>query len=113
MATVHQTPDGKMAYSKGAPEIILEACNRIYLDGNEKAITREDREKVLGVAQSMASDALRILGIAVKHMPESGDKDESPEAMPHLLYRFRHCIYLNQWASPLEPHWGDPSPQTP
>ena len=74
MTTVHQTPEGKVAYSKGAPEVILNSCNYMYEGGQEKELTDEDREKVLGVAQTMAGDALRVLGMAYKRFPGGGDE---------------------------------------
>ena len=33
MTTLHETPDGVVAYSKGAPEVILDSCTRIATDG--------------------------------------------------------------------------------
>ncbi|MDI6655049.1 MAG: calcium-transporting P-type ATPase, PMR1-type [Candidatus Hydrothermarchaeota archaeon] len=60
MTTLH----GKVAYSKGAPEVILNSCNRIYRDGEEKRLTKSEREKILGVAKDMAGKALRVLGFA-------------------------------------------------
>ncbi|MFH1773383.1 MAG: calcium-transporting P-type ATPase, PMR1-type [Methanobacteriota archaeon] len=62
MTTLH----GKVAYSKGAPEVILNSCNRIYRDGEEKRLTESEREKILEVARDMAGKALRVLGFAYK-----------------------------------------------
>lgn len=69
MTTIHDTPQGKVAYSKGAPEIILDSCTHIYTDGIERELTETDRKKILKASQDMASDALRVLGLAYK----SGD----------------------------------------
>jgi Ca2+-transporting ATPase len=69
MTTIHQTPQGKIAYAKGAPEVILDSCRYIYANGEEKEITSKDKDDVLSVAQTMASDALRVLGIAYKRLP--------------------------------------------
>jgi Ca2+-transporting ATPase len=66
MTTIHNTPQGKFAYSKGAPEVILNRCSHVYKDGKEKELTREEREDMLGKVGHMANDALRVLGMAYK-----------------------------------------------
>lgn len=68
MTTVHQTPQGKVAYSKGAPEVILNSCSYIYANREERRLTLKDKDDVLSVAQTMAGDALRVLGMAYKHL---------------------------------------------
>ncbi len=76
MTTVHQTKDGKTAMAKGAAEVILDACSYIYLDGKEKKLTAEERKTVLSVAQNMADDALRVLGLAYKNVPDKASNTE-------------------------------------
>jgi Ca2+-transporting ATPase len=70
MTTVHQTKQGKVAMAKGAAEIILDACRFYYTDGQSKPFTAEARQTVLDNAQSMADEALRVLGLAFKDVPE-------------------------------------------
>ncbi len=75
MTTVHRTPDQKLvAYVKGAPEIVLERCDRIARNAQVKNLTSAERKTLLEINEKMASDALRILGIAYKELP-----NESPE----------------------------------
>jgi len=69
MTTIHDTPDGKVAYSKGAPEVILDSCTRIYCEGIERELTEQDRKRILQVNQEMAAGALRVLGQAYKSLP--------------------------------------------
>jgi len=68
MTTTHQTSQGKIAYSKGAPEVILSSCNRIFRNGEETALTSEDTKTIMAVAHEMAEDALRVLGLAYKQL---------------------------------------------
>jgi Ca2+-transporting ATPase len=70
MTTIHNTPEGKVAYSKGAPEIILDSCSYILANGTEKPLTAQDKAQVLGIATQMASDALRVLGSGYRRLPE-------------------------------------------
>lgn len=81
MITVHQTPQGKIAYSKGAPEVVLSCCSYIYADGRERQLTEKDKDDILSVAQAMASDALRVLGIAYKRLPSSVDTETVEQDM--------------------------------
>ncbi|MBD0371901.1 MAG: calcium-translocating P-type ATPase, SERCA-type [Pyrinomonadaceae bacterium] len=66
MTTLHSTPDGVTAFSKGAPEIILNSCTRIWMEDGEAPLGREARAEILHVAQEMASAALRVLVVATK-----------------------------------------------
>ncbi|RLG71054.1 MAG: calcium-transporting P-type ATPase, PMR1-type [Thermoprotei archaeon] len=69
MTTVHRTPEGeKIAYVKGAPEVILQKCSYIYLNGEVKKLTEEKRQELLEITQNMASNALRVLAMAYKKL---------------------------------------------
>jgi len=72
MTTVHIiSGKKKMAYVKGAPEIVLEKCTKIFVNGKVRKITEEDRTKILEVNEALAMQALRNLGFAFKELPES------------------------------------------
>jgi len=79
MTTVHQdTVNGKtMAFVKGAPEILLTLSTGIYQANEGKAIikeiTGEDRRTVLDVNDKMAAEALRIIAVAYRELPEVGE----------------------------------------
>jgi Ca2+-transporting ATPase len=79
MTTTHQTSQGKTAYSKGAPEVILSSCNRIFRNGEEKALTSEDRKTIMAVAHEMAEDALRVLGLAYKQLDNAAVSTDDTE----------------------------------
>jgi Ca2+-transporting ATPase len=68
MTTTHKINEDKIAYTKGAPEIILSSCNRIYRNGEETALSSEDTKTIVAVAHEMAGDALRVLGLAYKQL---------------------------------------------
>ena len=70
MTTVHNTPQGYVAYSKGAPEVILERSRYSDEDGHQQDLTASRREEILAGAQSMAGDGLRVLGLAYKPIPD-------------------------------------------
>lgn len=81
MTTVHlASGKRKVAFVKGAPEIVLERCTKILKNGKIRKITEEDRTKILKINEAMAKQALRNLGFAFKELPESAAKfDEKIE----------------------------------
>ncbi len=70
MTTIHSTPEGgKVAYVKGAPEIILSRSVSIYEDGAVRPLTDSDQERMFSAMKEMAGDALRVLAMAYKELP--------------------------------------------
>ncbi len=66
MTTIHQGPDGTTAYAKGAPEVILAGCDLMVSADGMCRLDDAEREQIMQQAQEMASQALRVLGIAFK-----------------------------------------------
>ena len=78
MTTLHQTPEGVVAYSKGAPEILLDFCARRRTAAGEEPLDDAGRREILEAARSMAGEALRVLGVARR-------RDATPENAEHDL----------------------------
>ncbi|MFC2154249.1 cation-translocating P-type ATPase [Candidatus Altiarchaeota archaeon] len=74
MTTINETPGGRMAYMKGAPDIVLELCDRIFEDGKERKLTPEDKKKILAKTDDMASNAMRVLATAYRKL-EGNEKE--------------------------------------
>ncbi|MEK6690985.1 MAG: cation-translocating P-type ATPase [Nitrospirota bacterium] len=71
MTTIHKMEDGKrMAFLKGAPEIVLERCAQILEDGGIRKLSGSDKAQILQMNEGMAKDALRVLGIAYRDIPD-------------------------------------------
>jgi Ca2+-transporting ATPase len=66
MTTLHNGPEGVVAYAKGAPEVILDSCTRQLTEAGEIPLDEAAREQILATARQMASEALRVLAIAYK-----------------------------------------------
>jgi Ca2+-transporting ATPase len=66
MTTLHTTREGCTAYSKGAPEIILDSCTRVWTETGEAPLSGAVRAEILDVAQQMAGEAMRVLIVAFK-----------------------------------------------
>jgi Ca2+-transporting ATPase len=66
MTTLHETPDGVIAYAKGAPEVIVQSCSHRLTENGDEPLDDARRAEVLDLARQMASEALRVLAIAQK-----------------------------------------------
>jgi Ca2+-transporting ATPase len=72
MTTMHiVSGKKKIAYMKGAPEIVLEKCTKVLANGKVSKLTESDRIRILEVNEAMARQALRNLGLAYKELPET------------------------------------------
>jgi len=65
MATFHQGSEGQVwVFLKGAPETVLEHCPHIRENAKVRPLEAADRELILEENHRMASEALRVLGLA-------------------------------------------------
>jgi Ca2+-transporting ATPase len=72
MTTAHiVSSKKKIAFMKGAPEIVLEKSTKIFVNGKVRKITQDDRTEIRKVNEAMAMQALRNLGFAFRELPES------------------------------------------
>ncbi len=72
MTTVHKTPEGKLfAYVKGALEIVLERCSYILKNDEIKKLSAKEEKAILEMNEKMASEALRVLGVAYKELSDN------------------------------------------
>ncbi len=80
MTTFHDMPndEGVSSFTKGAPDIIIDRCNRIILDGKVSEFTPELKSEVLRVNSELSRAALRVLAFAFKEYP-SLPTDPSPD----------------------------------
>ena len=85
MSVVVEEADGTFEqYTKGAPDVVIGLCTKIY-DG-EKVVPFTDQRKreVLAANKAMADEALRVLALASRTYDALPD-DCSPEALEHDL----------------------------
>lgn len=72
MTTLHETSGGKVAYAKGAAEIVLGACTHYQTSDGVKPLTHELRETMLAKVEEFAEQALRVIGVALKEVDDIG-----------------------------------------
>jgi len=66
MSTIRGNPPALLVYEKGAPDVILHDCNKIFIEGTIRDITENDIQCILHENNKMAGDALRVLGVAYR-----------------------------------------------
>lgn len=66
MTTVHQSNGTLTSYAKGAPEVIVHDCDFVVTEHGLEILDKERREHILDQAHTMASEALRVLGVSFK-----------------------------------------------
>lgn len=85
MTTLNKLEDGPgsfldsklVAFSKGAPEVILASCTRIFLEGEIRALTPEQKQAISGQVKDLADQALRVMAFSFRPLEE----DFSPEKL--------------------------------
>ncbi|RXA19916.1 calcium-transporting P-type ATPase, PMR1-type [Methanosarcina sp. MSH10X1] len=81
MTTLNSSEDGLYAYSKGAPEVILASCTKIFLGGHEEELTPERKQEILDVLNDLANQTLRVMGFAYRKVPEDIIAEEAEKEM--------------------------------
>jgi P-type Ca2+ transporter type 2C len=64
MTVIRQRQDQPCAFTKGAPEVILERCSSLRTTGGVEVMRDSDRARMLQASALMANDALRVLALA-------------------------------------------------
>ena len=77
MTTVHKDNEGKVtSYTKGAMDILLDRCKKIYLNSQVMDITNKHIEDINEAAHKMAKGALRVLALAIKESDDSASEED-------------------------------------
>lgn len=84
MSTVHQTGDGFVQYTKGAPDEILKVCDTVLADGKAVPLTEARRQEIVEANRAMTQKALRVLAGAVRRH-DMQPADCSPAALEQGL----------------------------
>ncbi|HSR29575.1 MAG TPA: cation-translocating P-type ATPase [Anaerolineae bacterium] len=82
MTTFHPDPryGDYVAYMKGAPDVVLNLCDQVLEDGLMRPLTEERRSNILEQNESLAANALRVLGVAfrpLKSVPDNPQPSDS------------------------------------
>lgn len=75
MTTVHRNQEKRVSYTKGSSDVLVRRCTRILKSNQIVPITEEDRRRIQEVTEEMSSQALRVLGLAMR--PEAASAEEN------------------------------------
>ncbi len=73
MTIIRQHGDKFTAFVKGAPDILLDDCIKIEVDGKPRELNDQDKQKVLKANGDLANQAMRVLGIAYREFDSKPD----------------------------------------
>lgn len=86
MSVVLKHQGGRLLYTKGAPDVLLQHCRYILWDGKVKILNDEIRQKVLDANEQMASKALRVLAAAYREVKGYEQLEDENEAENNLIF---------------------------
>ncbi len=87
MTIVRRTPDGPVAYVKGAPDVLLRHCtHRLAMEGTVEPITESIRDAILEANTLFAHQALRVLGLAHRRLGREPDVYRAQELEDRLVF---------------------------
>jgi Ca2+-transporting ATPase len=75
MGTLHKKDGGYFAAAKGSVEQLLEKCSNIQSGDNIRALTTEDRDKILIASEKMSADGMRVLAFGYRNEAEINKDD--------------------------------------
>ena len=70
MSTQHEYNGKKIIFTKGAIDSILKVATQISINGKVRVITEKDKQNIMAASDSMAVEALRVLGLAYAYSDE-------------------------------------------
>lgn len=77
MTTLHRGPQGFIAYTKGAPEVLLNKCTKILINGRAQSLTDLHRRQIRQTVEEFSAQALRVLAVAFR----KGEKDVQEDGL--------------------------------
>ncbi len=80
MTTIHKIPSGYRIISKGAPDVLLKKCKKVYLNGRINQITESIVSEIEKQNLQMAQKALRVLAISyldVENLPSKNEIEQN------------------------------------
>ncbi len=102
MSTVHESENGYVQYTKGAPDVVLSKCTSYYENGKQLPMTDEKRNEILAGNKEMADKALRVLCGAMRIYKDKPESEEAAALEQELCY-----IGLTGMIDPVRPEVVD------
>ncbi len=75
-AVLARTSRGPVVSVKGAPEVVLDRCERWRVGREPRSLSREDRAHLLAHAVELAARGMRVLAVAERQVPGRSELEE-------------------------------------
>lgn len=78
MSTIHKLDDKYRIITKGAPDVLLNKCNKIIINGTVSILNNEDKKRIIKENEKMANEALRVIAVAyldLNNLPNNIDEN--------------------------------------
>lgn len=79
MTTIHKVDNKYRTITKGATDVLIKKCNRIYLNGKIKFLSQNEKDEIIKQNNKMAESALRVLAVAYRDDLMIQEKIENQE----------------------------------
>ena len=66
MTTVHRLENGYRSITKGAPDVMINKCDRIYKNGKIERLSEEEKRKIQDQNTQLANEALRVIAVGYR-----------------------------------------------
>ena len=66
MTTVHKLESGYRSITKGAPDVMINKCDRIYRNGRIERLSEEEKRTIQNQNTQLANDALRVIAVGYR-----------------------------------------------
>jgi len=76
MTTIQNINGKKFVYTKGAPDVVLQLCDKVIINGKLEKLTQKKRKNILKQNENFSKDALRVLGFAYKELSSKDTKKD-------------------------------------
>ena len=86
MTMVRRHKNELFAFVKGAPDVLLNNCGFVQDNGAPRALTAEDTKHILEANDSLADQAMRVLGIAYRALDNAAEKFEAESVEKDLIF---------------------------
>ncbi|WP_425456458.1 calcium-translocating P-type ATPase, SERCA-type [Cohnella pontilimi] len=86
MSVLVEHQGGRLLLTKGAPDLLVERCAYVLWDDQVMPFTATLRARVLQANESMAKDALRVLGFAYRDLKAHETPDSDDQAETGLVF---------------------------
>ncbi len=73
MSVIASISEKKILYSKGAPDVIIEKCNKVLLGKKIAPLTDKIKNTIINANKTLASQGLRILGLSYKELTRNSN----------------------------------------